>query len=71
VRSHFPRRPASVQTFSYLAEQLNKVGIVYLHVFDSIADGAKPLLRRKFDRAYIVNGGFDLGGRYQIRSSVP
>jgi N-ethylmaleimide reductase len=52
-----------VQTFSYLAQQLNKLGIVYLHVVDPVADGAKrvsPLLRRKFDRSYIVNGGFDL-----------
>jgi N-ethylmaleimide reductase len=52
-----------VETFSYIAEQLNKLGIVYLHVVDPVADGAKrvsPLLRQKFDRAYIVNGGFDL-----------
>jgi N-ethylmaleimide reductase len=52
-----------VQTFSYLAEQLDKLGIVYLHVVDPVADGAKrvsPLLRRRFDRTYIVNGGFDL-----------
>ena len=52
-----------VQTFSYLTEQLNKLGIVYLHVVDPAADGAKrisPLLRRKFERSYIVNGGFDL-----------
>ena len=52
-----------MQTFSYLTERLNKLGIVYLHVIDPIADGAKrisPLLRRKFERTYIVNGGFDL-----------
>jgi len=52
-----------IQTFSYVAGQLNKLGIGYLHVVDPVADGAKrvsPLLRRKFDRAYIVNGGFDL-----------
>jgi len=52
-----------VQTFSYLTEELNKLGIVYLHVVDPAADGAKrasPLLRGKFDRTYIVNGGFDL-----------
>ena len=52
-----------VRTFSYLTEQLNRLGIVYLHVVDPVADGAKrvsPLLRRKFDRSYIVNGGFDL-----------
>ena len=50
-----------VRTFSYLTGQLNKLGIVYLHVVDPMADGAKrvsPLLRRKFDRSYIVNGGF-------------
>jgi N-ethylmaleimide reductase len=52
-----------IETFSYLAEQLNKLGIVYLHVVDPVADGAKrisPVLRQKFDRSYIVNGGFDL-----------
>jgi N-ethylmaleimide reductase len=52
-----------VQTFSYLAEQLNKLGIVYLHAVDPVADGAKrvsPLLRRRFSGTYIVNGGFDL-----------
>jgi N-ethylmaleimide reductase len=52
-----------VQTFSYLTEQLNRLGLVYLHVVDPISNGTKrvsPLLRRKFDRSYIVNGGFDL-----------
>jgi N-ethylmaleimide reductase len=51
-----------VQTFSYLAEQLNRLGIIYLHVVDPVADGAKrasPLLRRRFSRTSIVNGGFD------------
>ena len=50
-------------TFSYLAERLNKLGIVYLHVVDPVGDGEKRmslLLRRKFDRSLIVNGGFDL-----------
>ena len=52
-----------IQTFSYLAEQLDKLGIVYLHVVDPVTDGIKrvsPLLRRKFNRTYIVNGGFDI-----------
>jgi N-ethylmaleimide reductase len=51
------------RTFSYLTEQLNKLGIAFLHVVDPVADGAKrmsPLLRPKFDRTYVVNGGFDL-----------
>jgi N-ethylmaleimide reductase len=60
-----------IQTFSYLTEQLNKLGIVYLHVVDPAADGAKrvsPVLRRKFDRSYIVNGGFNLdSGNAAIR----
>jgi N-ethylmaleimide reductase len=51
-----------VETFSYMAAALNNLGIVYLHVVDPLADGVRrmsPLLRRKFDRTYIVNGGFD------------
>jgi N-ethylmaleimide reductase len=50
------------ETFTYLTEQLGKLGIVYLHVVDPLADGAKRvsgLLRKKFERTYIVNGGFD------------
>ncbi len=52
-----------LQTFSYLTEKLNALGIGYLHVVDPIADGDKrlsPILRDKFDRTFIVNGGFDL-----------
>jgi N-ethylmaleimide reductase len=52
-----------VQTFSYLTEQLNELGLVYLHVVDPISNSTKrvsSLLRGKFDRTYIVNGGFDL-----------
>jgi N-ethylmaleimide reductase len=52
-----------IRTFSYMTDELNKLGIIYLHVVDPVADGARrmsPLLRRKFDRSYIVNGGFDL-----------
>ena len=49
--------------FGYLAEQLDRRGIGYLHAVDPAADGAKrlsPLLRKTFDGTYIVNGGFDL-----------
>src|SRR5438270_4043300 len=47
-----------IATFSYFAERLNKLRVVYLHVVDPVADGAKRVsrqLRRKFDRTYIVN----------------
>jgi N-ethylmaleimide reductase len=50
------------ETFSYMTEQLSKLGIVYLHVVDPLADGGRrvsSLLRKKFERTYIVNGGFD------------
>ena len=51
-----------VATFSFLAGELAKRGIGYLHVIDPVADGAKrisPLLRGVFKGTYIVNGGFD------------
>jgi N-ethylmaleimide reductase len=51
-----------VATFSYLAGELAKRGIGYLHAVDPVADGAKrisPLLRGIFKGTYIVNGGFD------------
>ncbi len=51
-----------VTTFSYLAEQLGKRGIGYLHAVDPLSDGANrisPLLRGIFKGTYIVNGGFD------------
>lgn len=51
-----------VTTFSYLAEQLSRRGIGYLHAVDPLADGANrisPLLRGIFKGTYIVNGGFD------------
>jgi N-ethylmaleimide reductase len=51
-----------VATFSYLAGQLNKRGIGYLHVVDPVtpAEGrVTPVLRKIFKGTYIVNGGFD------------
>jgi N-ethylmaleimide reductase len=50
-----------VETFSRLAEELNRLGIGYLHVVDPVTDPKRisPVLRDKFDAAYIVNGGFD------------
>lgn len=52
-----------VGTFSYLAGELDRRGIGYLHAVDPVSDGAKrltPQLRRIFDGTYVVNGGFDL-----------
>ena len=58
-----------VKTFSYLAEQLNGLGLGYLHVLEAISgfmaapagtERITPVLREKFDGALIVNGGYDL-----------
>jgi N-ethylmaleimide reductase len=61
-----------IETFSYMAEQLNKLGIVYLHAVDPLADGDRRLsavLRKKFDRTYIANGGFGVdSGNAAIRN---
>ena len=51
-----------VATFSYLTEQLNRLGIGYVHVLDPLAGAEKRVsgvLRGKFGRTFIVNGGFD------------
>jgi N-ethylmaleimide reductase len=51
-----------VGTFSYLTDQLNELGIVYLHVVDPANADPRmtPVLRPRFARTYIVNTGFTL-----------
>jgi N-ethylmaleimide reductase len=55
-----------IETFSYVADQLNGLGVGYLHVTEPIAGPAPvgtvrvtPLLRDRFDGAMVVNGGYD------------
>ena len=57
-----------VETFSYLAEQLNRLRIGYLHIGEAIAGPMAapartvritPMLRHKFSGTIIVNGGYD------------
>jgi N-ethylmaleimide reductase len=57
-----------VETFSYLTEQLNKLGVGYIHIGEAIAGPmaapagtvrVTPILRQKFSGAVIVNGGYD------------
>lgn len=49
------------ETFSYLAQRLSDLGIVYLHTFDppSGAIHLAPQLRKLFKGTFIVNGGYD------------
>lgn len=57
-----------VATFTYLAAQLDKLGIAYLHVAEPVAGEEKlpatvelvaPHLRRAFSGAIMLNGGYD------------
>jgi len=57
-----------IATFSYLTEQLNRLGILYLHATEGIAGPmalpagvvpAAPVLRRLFKGTLILNGGYD------------
>ncbi|MBU9356114.1 alkene reductase [Burkholderia multivorans] len=57
-----------VQTFSYLAAELDRLGIAYLHVTEGVAgpdapppgiERVAPYLRKAFSRSLILNGGFD------------
>jgi len=60
------------RTFAHLVGELDRRGIGYLHVVDPVADGAKrlsPVLRKIFDGAYIVNGGFDLAAADAVIAS--
>jgi len=54
-------------TYTYLAEQLNKLGIVYIHLVDHSAGGApevplsiKKSIREKFTNTLILSGGYTL-----------
>ncbi len=52
-------------TYTYLAEELNKIGIVYIHLVDHSAQGApevpstiKKTFRDKFKNTLILSGGY-------------
>lgn len=53
--------------YDYLAEQLDALGIVYLHVVEGATGGPRDIapfdydsLRRRFKNTYIANNGYDL-----------
>jgi len=52
-------------TYTYLAEELSKIGIGYIHLVDHSAQGApevpvkiKKLIREKFKNTLILSGGY-------------
>ena len=53
--------------YKYLAEQLNKIGIAYIHIVDHSSMGApavpleiKQIIRYAFNNTVILSGGYDL-----------
>ena len=66
VASDMPHYPEIAETYTYLTEELNKLGIVYLHLVDHSAMGApevpseiKGIIRTRFKNALILSGGYD------------
>ena len=66
VASDMPHYPEIDATYQYLAENLNKIGIVYIHVVDHSAMGApavpvavKEIIRNAFKNTIILAGGFN------------
>jgi N-ethylmaleimide reductase len=67
VASDMPHYPEIDATYKYLSEQLNKIGIVYIHLADHSAMGAPPvpielkkLIRNNFKGCMILSGGYDI-----------
>ena len=66
VASDMPHYPEIDATYQYLAEQLNKIGIAYIHLVDHAAMGApavpteiKQTIRTYFKNTIILSGGYD------------
>lgn len=67
VASDMPNYPEIDATYKYLAEELNKLNIAYIHIVDHSAMGApevpwqiKQLIRNTFNNSVITAGGFQL-----------
>jgi N-ethylmaleimide reductase len=66
VASDMPHYPEIHDTYVYLSEELNKLGIVYIHLVDHSAMGApavpvemKQAIRNNFKNTIILSGGYD------------
>lgn len=66
VASDMPHYPEIDATYEYLAAELNKIGIAYVHVVDHSAMGApavpvtiKQAIRKAFKNTFISAGGYD------------
>jgi N-ethylmaleimide reductase len=66
VASDMPYYPEIDATYEYLSEQLNKIGIAYIHIVDHSSMGAptvpleiKRQIRNIFKNTIILSGGYD------------
>jgi N-ethylmaleimide reductase len=66
VASDMPHYPEINETYTYLTAELNKLGIVYIHLVDHSAMGApevpqeiKGIIRNRFKNTLILSGGYD------------
>ncbi len=67
VFNDMPDYPEVEATYTYLAEELNKIGIQYIHIVDHSAGGApevplhiKKNIRDRFKNTLILSGGYTL-----------
>ena len=65
VFNDMPIYPEVNETYAYLAEELQKIGIVYVHLVDHQSMGAPalpaeivPMIREKFTNTLILSGGY-------------
>jgi len=66
VFNDMPLYDAMEADYAYVTEQLNKLGLVYVHIVDHSSQGApavpdsmKQTMRRVFKRTLILSGGYD------------
>lgn len=66
IFNDMPMYDAMEADYEYLTEQLDKIGLVYLHIVDHSSQGApavpdsiKQTMRRRFKRTLILSGGYD------------
>jgi N-ethylmaleimide reductase len=67
VFNDMPHYPEIDATYTYLAEHLNKLGLLYIHIVDHSSDGApevpikiKQEIRSRFKNTVILSGGYTL-----------
>jgi len=67
IASDMPHYPEIDDTYKYLAEKLNRLGLLYIHLVDHSAMGApevpleiKKAIRKRFENTLILSGGYTM-----------